>query len=1835
LEILSFIFNFAMKNYYLKILPSLISLLLAASFSATSQDTTDALSIKGDATITIRGGTSLTVNGNMYVDTNANITNDGIIYLSDTLKNRAEELFISSSNPYLDQDTSGGNAPEFQDSLTYGRVVFTGRDTQAITGLQTMYFNDITLDHQLLILQQHITAFGEIDLNGGNIYLNGRNIYLFDTAHHINRKSGTLKQGTEKNSSRIFDNSVGNIYAKKIINSKYPINIARLGYTPKYLFDKSKVSYLTRHHLADPTVTNGSINKFFDVEDVDGTGAKLTLNYLQSDLPAGMDEADFAVFYKNIFDEEKIHYERYEYVDFFIDNNQIYIDSLNLKPGRYTIAESECDSARKPRVQIGPQDTSICEGQELHLSTYIHNKDTFFYDWQVVPDIMQPEENKPDYDITFSPESIPLDTTVMVILKVTDYRACENSDTITIHTHSNPTLHVKASAKNMDADSTGHIIICTGDTLHLHDSLDQSGDYLWTYDDGDSAFTHAVAHAYNTPDKYNLRLTYTDQYHCQADTQMQVEAKPLPEPAFWIDSTHCQDIPLVFNNQSDISKSPVIGSILKYTWLLGDPVNDSIVVDQDGSTASDSTLVYQTVQLSTSHTRPNLTLRAPATGTWPVTLKAISNGGCRADTTQTITIHDSVAIAIDTFLLTDACINQPAFFTTGTGTSANVSACTWLIDNDTTITSTNPDDTLSYTFTTHGDKSITLIASSLFSCADTTHTQIFIAPAPQPQFSAVPVCTGDSTLFINHTNENKITGYTWDFGDGNTQTAQPNDIVRHKYDSAGTYHVLLGATNEYGCVSYAQDTAFVAALPEPYFESRHSCFDEQASTPLFNNLTPAASAYTWHFGDVTTATGAQPQKQYNVPGSYEVQLTAEMAYPLDDTSMVCTATYTDSITVHEPVNADFIVDADKLCAGAAIKFDLANHATPNNIDHYEWDFGDGQNRTTSETIVKHAFSQAGTYTVALQSLANTGCTADTSYQVRVKDMPDMAISASSVCNGQRTAFTSENRNPGMYITDYLWDFGDTTLIQDEDTSSRINDFYRYTAPGTYQATLTTTNNYGCSATDTVQAQVHALPHIDMGDKAGGCGGTATLDAGAGGYSYAWSTGATSQVITVASSGTYYVTLTDTLTGCQASHAVDVQIEDDIQPILGDSVFSCGIATLDAEYTGANYQWSTGATTRMIDVPSSGMYAVTVQIDTCTGTDSVYVTIYDKPALNLGDDTSLCASDSIILSAAIPHAASYRWSTDSHASTVTAKAADNRDQSKTYKVEVTDHNNCTATGQVNITFNRIPEVGLGPDKAICQDKSITLDVTDDDPLTTYLWEDGSTEPVRTISRQTGQQETRTYAVDVTTAAGCTAGDAVDITFNPLPQISLGNDTALCSGKPVTLDAFIPGDATYQWNTGDTTPSVQISQSTDVQVKVTNVHGCSRTSNLIHVDYKDNPSAVLPATITACNSTVLDAGNYGASYLWSNQAYGRELEIYQSGTYTVEITNNNGCSITDTTVATIHHITKPYLGQDIGICENETATLKTGIRDTSYHFTWSTGSTANTLVVASGGDYWVKATRSNGCEAADTIHVTVHEQPYIDLGADMILCDDENTVLDAGYDAAFYHWGASNGTTGDKRMLEVSDTGTYWVQVTTEHACQASDTITLEPTANNIDPMFVAASKLRIGDSVQFLDMSEPRPISWLWYFGDLQTSTRRDPVHVYYGCDTFKVSLHVSNGVCNATITKPMVVECTKGYSFGDMNPNWQAGDEFVEIVTSKVYPNPNNGYIWVEAGLSAQANTEIYIFNLMGKLVELDYFKGMQFIRQYYDLAGLPPGIYILKIIAGTDHKTYKLVKEE
>src|SRR5436190_391681 len=460
--------------------------------------------------------------------------------------------------------------------------------------------------------------------------------------------------------------------------------------------------------------------------------------------------------------------------------------------------------------------------------------------------------------------------------------------------------------------------------------------------------------------------------------------------------------------------------------------------------------------------------------------------------------------------------------------------------------------------------------------------------------------------------------------------------------------------------------------------------------------------------------------------------------------------------------------------------------------------------------------------------------------------------------------------------------------------------------------------------------------------------------------------------------------------------------------------------LDAAVPGATYLWQDGSTDPDYVVSGPGNYNVAVTANGCTASDAITVNYNAVPAVNLGPDQTLCTGQVLNLNVFQP-GATYKWQNGSNAPSYTVTGPG------TYSVTVWS-NGCAGGDAIDVAYNPMPVVNIGPDQTLCAGDQVLLDATT--AGATYLWQDGSTGATYNVS------SAGSYDVDVT-VNGCTANDAVTLNYNPLPVAALGPDQTLCAGQTLNLNVAQPG-ATYLWQDGSTNASFTVNSAGTYSVDVL-LNGCS-VSDAINVAYNLLPVAALGPDQTLCAGQTLNlnVAQPGATYLWQDGSTNASFTVSSAGTYSVDVLLI-GCSASDAINVAYNPSPVAALGPDQTLCAGQTLNLNVAQPGATY--LWQDGSTNASFTVNSAGTYSVDVLL-NGCSASDAINVAYTPVLVVDLGPDQTLCDGHQIILDASTPGGGYVWqdGSTNAT------FTVSTSGTYSVDVTASN-CAASDAITV--------------------------------------------------------------------------------------------------------------------------------------------------------------------------------------------
>jgi hypothetical protein len=365
-------------------------------------------------------------------------------------------------------------------------------------------------------------------------------------------------------------------------------------------------------------------------------------------------------------------------------------------------------------------------------------------------------------------------------------------------------------------------------------------------------------------------------------------------------------------------------------------------------------------------------------------------------------------------------------------------------------------------------------------------------------------------------------------------------------------------------------------------------------------------------------------------------------------------------------------------------------------------------------------------------------------------------------------------------------------------------------------------------------------------------------------------------------------------GCLVTSAVvNVTVNPNPAPTIGLSgpaTFCEGDDVVLAIVSPGTVLWSTGDVGPLLTVDNTGSYWATLtDANGCSGnSDTVQVTVLPNPTpIIVTDGTpSFCVGEPVNLTTGVY--ASYLWSNGATTQGISLMTSGN------FTVTVTDANGCVGTSpQVVVGINPNPTPTISPDGQveICAGETVTLTSA---PAITYLWSTGETTQSIVVSTA------GIYNVFAEDINGCTAiSSDVIVVVNPLPTptIVAGGPLDFCDGGSVLLSTQVY--ASYEWSTGSVASTITATGSGNYTVTVTDVNGCEGTSPAVTVTEFPVPVVTVtpsgPTDLCAGGSVELTA-NAASSYVWSTGETTQSIIVNTAGSYSVTITDANGCTAT---------------------------------------------------------------------------------------------------------------------------------------------------------------------------------------------------------------------------------------------------------------------------------------------------------------------------------------------------
>ncbi|OFY77184.1 MAG: hypothetical protein A2275_16500, partial [Bacteroidetes bacterium RIFOXYA12_FULL_35_11] len=1012
------------------------------------------------------------------------------------------------------------------------------------------------------------------------------------------------------------------------------------------------------------------------------------------------------------------------------------------------------------------------------------------------------------------------------------------------------------------------------------------------------------------------------------------------------------------------------------------------------------------------------------------------------------------------------------------------------------------------------------------------------------------------------------TPYTWSWSNGTT-----SDVATGL--SSGTYTVTVTDAN--GCTATTSATIFEpGALQIQLISSTNISCNGVCDGTAEISVSGGVPGYTYLWGNGVVT----PDVTGLCAGSNTVTVTDQNGY---------SATYSVNLTEPALLSATTLVISNVLCNGGTSGSAWVTATGGTTPYSYLW-----SNTATNDTITLLA---AGGYSVVITDSHNCQYTSN----VSISEPTTLVVTTTSIdanCN-QAQGSISAVVTGGTAPYTYLWNISPQPGIQ---TVSNL-------VPGTYSTTVTDVNN----CTSTATGIINNIPGVTLIIKGltdalcnGSCDGIAIIESSGGGtpYTYTCSNGYTttnaSNTIDINGlcAGNYSATVTDG-NSCQASVTFTINEPLPVIATILDSVHvSCdngsdGSATVSGSGGTVPFTAIWNTIPSQTDVIATGLiagnYSVTItDVNGCSDDISVVITQPSPIIVSTTFNNAHCgqADGSASVTATggtISTGYSYLWSGGTmplNLSTISGLSS----ALSPYTVTVTDNNNCTATANVSVgdippgtasisSFTNVSCNGAA-------DGSATVSMGGGQSPYQYLW---STVPSQTTLTATNLAP-GTYTVSVTDAFNCIVTASVSITEPAVLSNIFTVQNPLCYNACTgSIASLISGGTTpyqYIWSNVQTSSTISALCAESYSLTVTDANNCSAefSSTLTQ------PSQIIitgTASDAACNNAdgsvdiTVTGGSPAYQFLWSNSSTNQNINAVAAGTYTIMVTDAEGCTASQ--AFNVNNISGPAItltGQTNITCfgsNNGTASISVTGGTLMFTYQWNTTPAQYTASATNlePGIHSVTVTDVNtNCNA--NLSVTITEPAALNAIQSVIEplcngdCNGSAAALVTGGTAPYnYQWfgGGSSVTSATNTDLCA---GNYSLVVSDANACTGMYTVTVN------QPTFVTAvtsSTSMTCNSVcdgtaTVIPSGGTSPYSYSWQPGNQTTQTavglcsgtHSVTVSDAHGCDVLST--------VNVTAPPPLLIFLI------DLQHVKCFGQSSGRIIVSVSGGTPNHSYSW-------------------------------------------------------------------
>lgn len=1160
-------------------------------------------------------------------------------------------------------------------------------------------------------------------------------------------------------------------------------------------------------------------------------------------------------------------------------------------------------------------------------------------------------------------------------------------------------------------------------------------------------------------------------------------------------------------------------------------------------------------------------------GIFTVTLIVTSAGGQRDTATTIITVvNDPIAAFVANPLSGCEDYNIISF----TNNSINANSYTWDFGDGNTSILTNP----THTYLNPGTYSIKLIAINAYGCQNIKirNAYVIINPKPSAQFTANITSSCNVSTTFNFTSQGTgLTNWQWDFDDGTSSTTSSPS---HQYSSAGIYAVTLIASNANGCRDTLVKPNYIniGSSLVPSFTSS----DTAGCAPLiinFNATVANATSWNWTFGDGTSSTIANPSHTYSAPGNYSLTLTVTTLSGCNGSITIPQYIKIDSLPI-----VNFTVQQDTGC----VPF-LANFInTTTGATSYSWDFGNGG--TSPLQNPTPMYNQGGNFNVTLTGYSLHGCSSVKKINNLIKAWLVRATFIAnplSGCPGTVVQFTTNGTVIG--ITNWLWNFGDGTISSLQNPSHTYNSVGSYTAwliiTNSFGCKDTVYKSHYINITSGI------VPYT-VPDTIPVCQGAPIgfSDPTLGSNNWLWNFGdgttSTNQnpSYTYFIPGLYTVTLNTSMPGgCSQSFnpfAIVNVIPYDPKPIDLNFIGTCkpytiSFSTTTPDITSYSWDFGDGGTSTLSNpthiFQTAGTYGITLNVTIGAGCQTIITTTVTVGHVNpmSVNSSNICLSDisqfTFFNTAAFT---SWQWAFGDGSTSTLASPTHIYAVKGSYTPLLTtlDTLGCRDTFALAAILVNNPIPSFTVNQTPCINASVQFQNTSTN-ATSYLWDFGD----GTTSNDPNPVHTYTVSGNFTillsaTSDSCTRTSTFSNFITVIDPVC--SFIVSTSGQCIPISAqFTDGSPTainWLWNFGDGTNSSQhnpthiytLAPTDSIKLTITDVHGCIKSYSQKAINYYsavatiDNTTGCVPHT-----SQFTDLSNSATSWLWNfgdnttSTLQNPPHNYITAGIFTVTLIAHFPGGCIDTAVysnmITIEKPTANFYSPTIGGCSpTQISFTNQSFNATTYLWNFGDAGTSTTdnpshiYYIPGYYDVMLIATSSNGCsdtiKKINYIHIpgtNSHFNISSTSGCESLAV----TFTDSSINASSWFWNFGDGFIDSIQnpIHLYQDTGAYTVTLITQDTTGCTSSYTF-PLPVNIYPNPIAHASVTdtIGCSsyLTIWHNESQYANSYLWLFGDNDSSNAIDPTHTYlsggiyqptiiamtqYGCrDTFQIPVNI-------------------------------------------------------------------------------------------------------------------------